>query len=266
MMQEFGEARMRSISSSVESYLPFLLQGDVEGLAGLFGNTEPLVNDVREGRVEGRPGLERLVESTTKWLAGKRAYVQHLRTTNGPKRSISEEILHIDLFGKKIELPVGVLALKNAAGAIIAIHVYHTLWPLKHKHTVREAFVEPDPNAEHTGVVLSFVKNLGVGDIAGALQMFEPDLYLREASGPPFVHWGTADVASYFVGLFAPGAPMIKKYTVTDDGRCAVMEFAVVGWAGKAWPREQHQAGLAVYERGESGLLRAIRIYDDVAF
>lgn len=257
---------MSGISGILESYLPLLLERDVDGLVRMFSAAEPVINDVRDGHVEGRAGVEHLVESTAKWLEGKRAEVQHLRTTHGAKRSISEEILHVDLFGRKIELPVGVLALKDTAGGIIAIHIYYTLWPFKHRHTVRRAFVGPEADAKHTGVVQSFVMNLGVGDIAGALEMFEPDLYMREASGPPYVHWGRADLASYFVGLFAQGAPMLQKNTVTDDGRCAAMEFAVVGWAGKSWPKELHQAGLAVYERGESGLLRAIRIYDDVDF
>ena len=39
---------------------------------------------------------------------------------------------------------------------------------------------------------------------------------------------------------------MLREDTVTDDGRCAVMEFTVFGWNGKVWedPATYH-AGLA---------------------
>ena len=67
--------------------------------------------------------------------------------------------------------------------------------------------------------------------------------------------------------MFHNGAPMLREDTITDDGRCAIMEFTVIGWNGKEWddPSKYH-AGLACYERSNEGLMRAIRIYDDVDF
>ena len=45
------------------------------------------------------------------------------------------------------------------------------------------------------------------------------------------------------------------------------MEFTVIGWNGKEWPVDKREAGLAVYERtSPDGLMRGIRIYDDVDF
>ena len=46
-----------------------------------------------------------------------------------------------------------------------------------------------------------------------------------------------------------------------DDGRICALEYTVVRVRGKNVPP---QAGLAVYERGETGLLRSVRIYEDV--
>lgn len=243
-----------------ERYLELLLAGDVDGIAGLFGG-EPLIEDPREGRVAGRAGVEALVASTESWLAGRDPSVQHLRTTRGERRTVSEHVLHAGA----IELPVGVVAVPGDGG-VAELHVYHTMWPFNGGHTVRPHFVEPDPGAELRDVIAQFAKCLGSGDVDGAQRLFEADLYMREASGPPYVHWGSRDVRGYFEGLFAGGALGIQKNTVTDDGRCACMEFTVVGWGGERWPAERHQAGLSVYERGDAGRLRAIRIYDDVAF
>ena len=56
------------------------------------------------------------------------------------------------------------------------------------------------------------------------------------------------------------GIPL-EHCTLTDDGvRCAI-EYNCVRWGvSDILP----QAGVAVYERGSSGLLSAARIYDDV--
>jgi hypothetical protein len=53
----------------------------------------------------------------------------------------------------------------------------------------------------------------------------------------------------------------LQYCAMTDDGvRCAV-EYNCVGWGDHELPA---QAGLGVYERGPSGLLAAVRLYDDI--
>jgi hypothetical protein len=53
----------------------------------------------------------------------------------------------------------------------------------------------------------------------------------------------------------------VLKGARADDGRTCALEYTVVRVHGKPVPP---QAGLAVYERGESGLLHAVRVYEDV--
>jgi hypothetical protein len=48
---------------------------------------------------------------------------------------------------------------------------------------------------------------------------------------------------------------------VTDDGTRGALEYNCVRWGSYDLPP---QAGVAVFERGQSGLLAAVRIYDDV--
>jgi hypothetical protein len=75
-------------------------------------------------------------------------------------------------------------------------------------------------------------------------------------------HRGTAELRSYFRECFSLGGGIdIEPCVVTDDGvRCA-LEYNCIGWGGRRLPS---QAGIAVYERGEDGLLAAVRVYDDV--
>jgi hypothetical protein len=249
---------------AAESYLGLVVAGDADGIARLFAG-EAVINDPAVGPVEGREGIARVVAGAVDGVAARRADVQHLRTTHAERRTVAEQILHLEHDGRRLELPVGVLAVHDDGGRATELHVYHTMWPVRGGHSIRPAFVRGE-DVGHSDVVAEFVMSLRTGDVEASLRLFEADMYMREASGPPYVHWGRADVAGYFNGLFSPGGPMIRKNTVTDDGRCACMEFDVVGWAGEAWPEARHQAGLAVYERASTSKLRAIRIYDDVAF
>ena len=46
---------------------------------------------------------------------------------------------------------------------------------------------------------------------------------------------------------------MLREDTVTDDGRCAVMEFTVFGWNGKVWEDPAHlscRSGLECFSGG----------------
>ena len=175
--------------------------------------------------------------------------------------------MHIRKDDEYLQLPVGTVVSNSGDSDGIAVHVYYTQWPFNKGHTKRHAlFTEPQTDAEHTGVILEYFQSLVSGDLKKTLECFEADIYFREASGPPYTHWGTEAVKQYFMGLFEKGAPMIRDDTIIDDGRCAVMEFTVVGWNGV--PREpgDYEAGLAVYQRSADELIASIRIYDDVDF
>jgi hypothetical protein len=253
-----------------ESYLPLLVAGDADGVLALFGNNEPVVDDPRAGRVTGVEGVRRFVAEATAFWAEGSTTVLHLRTTKSEVRTVSEDILSYqkeDWHNGVLELPVAVVASVDAGQAITALHVYFTNWPFNRRHSIRRAFVSPESEVHHTDIVARYVEEgLMTGDVAAVLNTQDADLYFREPSGPPYVHWGRADVDKFYQGLFAGGAAILRPNTLTDDGRCSIMEFSVLGWKGEQWPEEKHQAGLAVYERGESGLLRAIRLYDDVEF
>jgi hypothetical protein len=258
------------VTDPTESYLPLLVAGDADGVVALFGNNEPVIEDPRAGRVTSVEGVRRFVAEATAFWAEGSTTVLHLRTTRSEVRTVSEDILSYqkeDWHNGVLELPVAVVASVDSDQAVTALHVYFTNWPFNGRHSIRRAFVSPEAGAHHTDIVARYVEEgLMAGDVSAILNTQDADLYFREPSGPPYVHWGRAAVGKFFEGLFGQGPAHLEPNTVTDDGRCSIMEFSVFGWNGEQWPEEKHQAGLAVYERGESGLLRAIRLYDDVQF
>jgi hypothetical protein len=57
-----------------------------------------------------------------------------------------------------------------------------------------------------------------------------------------------------------PAGIRIRKGARADDGRTCALEYSVERARGE---RVVTEPGLFVYERGESGLLRALRVYEE---
>ncbi len=104
--------------------------------------------------------------------------------------------------------------------------------------------------------------DMEAGDARGILSNFEADGYLREPIGPHATHRGALELRSYFAGCFGAGGGVhLEHCALTDDGTRCALEYNCVRWGSHALPP---QAGIGVYERGGEGLLKAVRIYDDV--
>ena len=164
--------------------------------------------------------------------------------------------------GGRVELPVAIVADRNPDRTVKAIRVYHSLWPLTGEHRIRPPLLPEDPSLHAEGAPGDYQRALAEGELEGILATFEPDGYAREPSGAAYLHRGVEELRELYSHLFANGGGIgLEHCTLTDDGvRCAI-EYNCVRWGVTEIPP---QAGVAVYERGSSGLLAAARIYDDV--
>jgi hypothetical protein len=136
------------------------------------------------------------------------------------------------------------------------------MWQFTGEHIVRPPLLPADPEIHAEGACGDYQRALYEGNLEGILATFEPDGYAREPSGAAYLHRGTEALRELYAHLFANGGGIgLEHCTLTDDGvRCAI-EYNGVRWGDTEIPP---QAGVAVYERGTSGLLSAARIYDDV--
>ena len=261
-------ANIEELQKIAESYLSTVLGKDADSLTALLGS-DAIVEDPRCPGARGDEGVRRLVADFQGFFQPMFPRVERLRTTVAPGRVLCEETLHLSHEGQKWELPVGVVTSNDRTSGAVRVHVYYTSWPFRKRHSVRPAlFSDQEPNrAEFKGSLLVYLQSLLTADLDKIRDAWEADIYFREASGVPYIHWGKNALVEYFKGLFANGAPMIRDDTVNEGGRTVFMEFTVFGWNGQPWKHSDQQGGLAVYERtSQDGLMRAIRIYDDVDF
>ena len=242
------------------SYLEALASADADAVLALFA-VEPLIDDPRHGRVAGAAGLPAFVAAQATWIRESDLTAEPIRITVGPDRSLGEWLATLNVGGARTELPIAVVADRTPDGAITAIRVYHSLWPLLGSHRLRGPLLPEDPDLVIPDVVGAYMAALGSGDLDGSLSVFEPDGYFREPSGGPYVYRGREGILAAYGAFYQVGPIHLRHCTVIDDGVACGVEFIADGWGPRPFPP---QAGIGVYERGASGLLCAARIYDDV--
>ncbi len=261
-----AEARRAEGDARTNDAVPYyegIMADQPDALVRSFAG-EPLVNDPRVGYVEGATQMRVFAPATARWLRERDAVVVNVALTRTRTRTVEEVALQlIEGEGGRVELPVAVVTDRNPDRTIKTVRVYHSMWPLTGEHAVRPPLLPADPELHARGVVGDYQRALAEGDLESIVGTFEPDGYVREPSGGAYVHRGAEEgLRGLYAQLFANGGGIRAEHcTVTDDGvRCAI-EYNCVRWGVTEIPA---QAGVAVYERGTSGLLSAARIYDDV--
>jgi SnoaL-like domain len=149
----------------------------------------------------------------------------------------------------------------NASESVMHIRVYHSTWLLTGGHELRPPLLA----GEHIDIpdaVGRYQDVLARGELDAIVACFEEDGYFREPSGGDFVYRGKDALREAYAFLFSNGGGIpLEHWTLTDDGTHCAIEYNVVRWGNTELPP---QSGVAVYERGRSGLLAAARVYDDV--
>ncbi len=244
-------------------YYEGIMANEPDALIRSFAG-EPRVNDPRVGYVEGRRELRAFVSGTVDWLGERDAVVENVALTRTQSRTVEEAVLHLlSDEGIRVELPVAIVTDRNPERTLKTIRVYHSMWPLTGHHTVRPPLLPEDQRLHAQGTPGDYQRALAEGDLRGIVRTFEPDGYAREPSGSAYLHRGVEGLRRLYEHMFANGGGIgLEHCSLTDDGvRCAI-EYNLVRWGVTDLPP---QAGVAVYERGSSGLLAAARIYDDVS-
>jgi hypothetical protein len=248
------------MNHSTGQYLPLLLEGRASELLQLFAGG-PLLDEPIKGRVAGEEALRQFAAEKATWLRARQARAEHFRTTHTNRRTVVEWVLHLVLDGESVPLPIAVVGEHPDGHKLDMIRVYHSMWPLIDAHQIRPALLPTDKSLHVSDVVETYQHALATGDVDEIMSVFEPDGYFREPAGADYIYQGTAKLRDFMSSILALGGITIEHCTVTDDGVACAIEFSAV----KFGPHPLvPQAGVAVYERGPSGLLHAARVYDDV--
>ncbi len=244
----------------IERYIPLLIAGDEQGLRELFTGP-PRVNDPFLGWVDETRFAE-FVANSHRDLSERYATVEHLATTETRSGATEECVLNLIRVGGAVALPVAIACDTSPNALLDTVRVYHTVEPLLGFHLVRSPVLPTVAALVLPDVVGRYHDCLARGDLPGILEQFAPGGELREARGAPALHRGLAALRRFFTVLFANGGGLgLEHCTVNDAGASCALEYVITTWGRSLVPQ---QGAAAVFERADTGLLSAVRLYDDV--
>ncbi len=210
--------------------------------------------------LRGSQSVPEWARDEARWLGEHHAVVHPLNHIVTDTHASAEYNLAISHNGASIDLPLHLVA-ELEGDKISALRAYHSTYSLTREHLIRTPLVPPNPSLEPGPPIGAYEAAMAAGDPVALDALFEADGYVREPAGASFKHKG-ADRMSFYGPAFSGGPVPLKLCTIIDDGAALAFEYVCDRWGPADLPP---QAGSAVYVRSASGLLDAVRIYDDVA-
>jgi hypothetical protein len=213
------------------------------------------------GHATGMAEVGARLESIATWMAAHEASFDRFSFVTGSDRDVTEGALALTVGGERVLLPVAVVAVKGREREV-EVRTYYATRRVRsgpvppRTPLVGDDFLAlPPPVAAHVDAVAR-------GDVPATVAAFEVGGTVRGADGITHAKVDAGGpLKAYYERLLAGGGTALRTHGRADDGSTSVLEYSVVRSHGKD---VAPQPGLAVYERGDSGLLRTVRIYDDV--
>ncbi len=238
-------------------YFPALLDHALEPLSIRLG-ARATIDDPLFGRTTGLPGLDGLLKQVNDWLAKNGAAYTRGQFTTGIDRDLTEGRLTLTIDGHRVNLPVAVVAERRRSREV-ELRVYYATRPVTGKSTLRHALLSRNSDLPLPPLVAEHLDAMSRGNLDAVLACFEADAVLTCPSGTERANAG-GGLRAYYERLTAGGWEA-HRGGAADDGRTCALELSLTKVAGRDL---SPQAALIVYEKGDSGLLRAVRMYDDV--
>jgi hypothetical protein len=249
-----------------EVYMPALVSAQADQLVRRLGD-RATVDDPIFGRSTGMPALARYLEEVAAWLGKHEGAFDQVAFVTGSDRDVTEGLLSLTFEGRRVKVPLAVVAQRRPEREV-EVRLYYSTKPIKGTRAVRSPLLPKDDEVAVPVQVAAQLDALSRADITAVLASFEDGATLRDAAGEKHVKTdGGGPLRAFYERLCGSSAGdrgtgiELLKGARADDGRICALEYTVVRVHGKNVPP---QAGLAVYERGETGLLRGVRVYEDV--
>ncbi len=249
-----------NIKKIIKKYFTVLKKEDIDNLSSVLNN-ESIMYTPFEGKIIGRNDIKNYFIEQKEWLNSKKAKIDVINTIDNNNRIVIEFVIFFNKQDEPIELPVvAVLDIDNSS--INSIRIYHSTWPLTGKHTVIKPILETEEILDEPDIISMYMQGIKNADKEFVLSLFEEKAYVQEPSGSKFRHQGKAEREKFYSYALDKGGVPLKHCTATFDGKHFAVEYVFDEWGNKKF---EPQAGIAIYEIGESGKIAAVRIYDDAS-
>jgi hypothetical protein len=239
------------------------LSSDTESLTRRLGDRATL-DDPTFGVASDAAALRLILNDIAAWLAGRDATFDNEGLILGSDREVTEGLLSLTNEGQRVNVPVAVVAQKHREREV-DVRVYYSTQALGRSPAHPNSTRPLDDDIVVAPPVATHLDALSRADLAGVIASFERGATMRGPDGTSYGGSSGRPLGDYFGRLIGDrerdGGTTFLRNARADDGNACAVELTVVRVRGHDVPP---QAALAVYERGESGLLKAARLYGNV--
>lgn len=233
-------------------YVPALVDGALEALSLRLGN-RATIDDPVHGRASSLASCDALAAKVSEAFRALGTLYRHVYSTTGINLDAAEGVLSMTRGGETRELPIAVIAERRRLREIELRVYYAEESGASPPRARRGPIVGTDFTAVLPTALDPVLDSIRGRDIDGAVGAFEDNGRIVDPHG----HRHTRRDGQMGSFLSRLGAITVLVSGTADDGRTCSLE-AMVAHGG----REAAPAVLS-FERGDSGLLRELRIYWD---
>jgi hypothetical protein len=230
-------------------YVPALVSGTLEALSRRLGN-RATIDDPLYGRASSLASIDPLLARVATYFAEGKATYEHVCSTTGVDRDAAEGRLSMTIGGEARELPIAIVAERRRLREI-ELRVYYTPEGAPPGRKVRAPLLSSGPQLALAQLVESIVEGIRKGSIEQALGGFEETSRIVDPTGRSHARSDGA-MGAFLTELTALDVNIGGS---ADDGRTACVESTVTQRGRDASP------ALLAFERGDSGLVRELRVY-----
>lgn len=229
-------------------YVPALVAGSLEALSRRLGN-RATVDDPLHGRASSLVSLDPLIAKAAAWFAQGAATYRHVASTTGVDRDAAEGLLSMTIGGEACSVPIAVVAERRRLREI-ELRIYYAP-PTRTDRLPRAPLIGSTIETPLPRLVSTIVDGMRTGAIEHALTSFEEAGHAVDSRGKEHPRTNGA-LASFLSEL---GAVDVVSGGSADDGRTCCVEVTLARKAGEPAP------ALLSFERGDTGLVRELRVY-----
>ena len=229
-------------------FVPALVSGAVDALSRRLGN-RATIDDPLYGRASSLASIEPLLARVATYFADANATYEHVCSTTGIDRDACEGRLAMTIAGVARSVPIAIVAERRRLREI-ELRMYYAAEPADGRKP-RSPLLTVDAETPLAALIEQIVEALRKGELERALEGFEEAARVVDPSGRAHAKADGA-VGAYLSEL---GDLDLQLAGAADDGRTACVEGTIVRRGKVAAP------ALLAFERGDSGLIRELRIY-----
>jgi hypothetical protein len=145
-------------------YYAGLMTGERDALIQSFAGV-PILHDPLRGRIIGVPAFTAYVDRLVAWLTERDMRFEPIAHASSGPRGFEEVVMHVSGPQRRVDIPVAIVAERNADGRLVELRLYHSIWPLTGRHVHRPPLLQHDPQLRLDGVVAAHLDTLAAAGI-----------------------------------------------------------------------------------------------------